>query len=194
MQHAWAEIEHDIQYKASYAVPLEIRRRFSTLAGLLEIADREFQAIQDTDAELRKVAADHLRKGEASEVPITASSLKTYLDQRFGPDARHKDFSYEWITRLVLDLGFTTFGQIDDTIKGYDPDQLTDIIYDHRQSQITRFQLTLLAAMKDEYIARHPLHVHDWFVQSCHLRLRELFPDYDTKTAHPRTEDTSPQS
>jgi ppGpp synthetase/RelA/SpoT-type nucleotidyltranferase len=53
LQHAWAEMEHDIQYKALDQIPTEIRRRFAALAGLIEIADREFQAIQDSDAELR---------------------------------------------------------------------------------------------------------------------------------------------
>jgi ppGpp synthetase/RelA/SpoT-type nucleotidyltranferase len=54
LQHAWAEMEHDIQYKSEDQIPTEIRRRFASLAGLIEIADREFQAIQDSDAELRK--------------------------------------------------------------------------------------------------------------------------------------------
>ena len=49
LQHAWAEIEHDIQYKSVEAMPLSIRRRFIMLAGLLELADREFQAIHDED-------------------------------------------------------------------------------------------------------------------------------------------------
>src|SRR5437879_834192 len=51
LQDAWAEIEHDIQYKSSETIPSSIRRRFMSLAGLLEIADREFQAIQDNDNE-----------------------------------------------------------------------------------------------------------------------------------------------
>jgi hypothetical protein len=33
LQHAWAEIEHDIQYKSPTAIPKEIRRRFMALAG-----------------------------------------------------------------------------------------------------------------------------------------------------------------
>jgi ppGpp synthetase/RelA/SpoT-type nucleotidyltranferase len=51
LQHAWAEIEHDIQYKTPNAASLSVavRRRFADLAGLLEIADRELQAIQDED-------------------------------------------------------------------------------------------------------------------------------------------------
>lgn len=47
LQHAWAEIEHDIQYKSPAAMPADIRRRFASLAGLLELVDREFQAIRD---------------------------------------------------------------------------------------------------------------------------------------------------
>ncbi|NPV04699.1 MAG: hypothetical protein HPY67_08210 [Syntrophaceae bacterium] len=47
LQHAWAEIEHDIQYKSARAIPPAVRRRLAAVAGLLEIADREFQAIRD---------------------------------------------------------------------------------------------------------------------------------------------------
>ena len=45
LQHAWAEIEHDIQYKSSTTIPAEIRRRFAlALAGMLEVADRGSKA------------------------------------------------------------------------------------------------------------------------------------------------------
>jgi|CXWL01.1.fsa_nt_gi ppGpp synthetase/RelA/SpoT-type nucleotidyltranferase len=46
LQHAWAEVEHDLGYKASESVPEVIRRRFSRIASLLEIADQEFVSIR----------------------------------------------------------------------------------------------------------------------------------------------------
>jgi putative GTP pyrophosphokinase len=45
LQHAWAEVEHDLGYRAN-TVPAQIRRRFSRIASLLEIADLEFDAIR----------------------------------------------------------------------------------------------------------------------------------------------------
>lgn len=48
LQHAWAEIEHDLGYRNPESVPLPVRRRFSRLAGLLEIADQEFVELRRT--------------------------------------------------------------------------------------------------------------------------------------------------
>src|ERR1039458_8138226 len=50
LQHAWAEIEHDLQYKNEQIriIPKHIQRPFSCLAGLLELGDAEFERIRET--------------------------------------------------------------------------------------------------------------------------------------------------
>jgi ppGpp synthetase/RelA/SpoT-type nucleotidyltranferase len=53
LQHAWAVIDHKIQYKANSEIPLEIRKRFSALAGALELADRELQRVEEDSQALR---------------------------------------------------------------------------------------------------------------------------------------------
>jgi putative GTP pyrophosphokinase len=45
LQHAWAEMEHDRRFKYHGELPADIKRRFSILAGHLELGDREFNSI-----------------------------------------------------------------------------------------------------------------------------------------------------
>ena len=106
LQHAWAEIEHDIQYKSSTAIPTEIRRRFMALAGMLEIADREFQAINDQDRQLADKTRGMVSRGDLSGVEITPDALKLFLDKRLGSDGRISDWNYDWNARLLKRLGF----------------------------------------------------------------------------------------
>jgi putative GTP pyrophosphokinase len=47
LQHAWAEIEHDLGFKSPVAVPLEVKRRFARLAAILETADNEFAGVKN---------------------------------------------------------------------------------------------------------------------------------------------------
>lgn len=164
LQHSWAEIEHDIQYKSSATIPRDIKRRFMSLAGLLEIADREFQAIQDADRDLAQRAETAISAGTLNDVEITPSALKTYLDKAIGPDGRMSAFSYDWTVRLLLRIGFTSLEQVDQCVKDYNDDQLSRLIDGTRQGQLTRFEYMLLAGMGDKFIQRHQWHAEPWFV------------------------------
>ena len=153
LQHAWAEIEHDIQYKASITTPNTIRRRFMSLAGLLEIADREFQAIQDEDEELKRLARTSVEKGVLEEVEITADALRSYLNSRVGQDGVGTDYPYEFMAQILRRLGFTTIDQVEVCIKDYDGDQLSRILRQRKGSN-TRFEHMLLAGMGIVFVER----------------------------------------
>ncbi len=71
LQHAWAEVEHDLGYKASDAVPEAIAHRFTRVAGLLEIADAEFVSIRNDLLASRDAA----KLGLADGVPLDLLSL-----------------------------------------------------------------------------------------------------------------------
>lgn len=164
LQHAWAEMEHDIQYKSVAVIPMSIRRRFMALAGMLEIADREFQAIQNEDERLRAAARVSVQEGKLDQVEITPDALKSYLDKRFGPDGRMTSFSYEFVARMLQQMGFRNFAQIDECISGYDDDLISRIVWGGRQGQIARFEDTLLAGMGENFTNLHKWSSEPWFV------------------------------
>ena len=167
LQHAWAEIEHDIQYKSSTTIPNTIRRRFMALAGMLEIADREFQAIQDEDKELKQKARDSVQVGALDQVEITADALRSYMDRRIGTDARVSDLSYEYMARVLRRLGFTTIDQVEACIEGYDDDQISRIVWERRQGPVTRLEGMLLAGMGPVFAERrtNDAHLKDIFTK-----------------------------
>jgi putative GTP pyrophosphokinase len=79
LQHAWAEIEHDLGYKSAAGVPSEVRRRFARVAGLLELADDEFTQIR---VALRSYEASVASKiaHSPSLVSLDLASFKALMD------------------------------------------------------------------------------------------------------------------
>lgn len=102
LAHAWAEIEHDLGYKAS-AVPEVARRRLNRLAGLLELADQEFGAIRDDLEGYARALPARIEAG-AEVVPIDPLSLPVLLA---FPEVRALD--EEISIRLGKPLGDETF-------------------------------------------------------------------------------------
>jgi ppGpp synthetase/RelA/SpoT-type nucleotidyltranferase len=77
--HAWAEIEHD-WYDLKDAYPDEIKRRFSRLAALLELAGSEFADIREKRAQYEKSVALQV-EAEVPDVLLDAVSLRSYIDK-----------------------------------------------------------------------------------------------------------------
>lgn len=78
LQHAWAEIEHDLGYKNTDMVPQNIRRDFYRLAGLLELADKEFMEIRGTLKKCRSNAKEKVTAGD-HKIPIDSVSLEDFI-------------------------------------------------------------------------------------------------------------------
>ena len=88
LQHAWAEIEHDLGYKTRTAVPQALRRRFSRLAGLLELADEEFITIRDALIAYRDKLPQEIKKSPAT-ITLDKLSLAQFL--KSNPVAKNLD-------------------------------------------------------------------------------------------------------
>lgn len=47
LEHAWAEIEHEVVYKSGIKFPPQFERRFAAIAGTLELIEKEFLALRE---------------------------------------------------------------------------------------------------------------------------------------------------
>jgi len=80
LQHAWAEIEHDLGYKAQEGIPRQIRRRFSRLAGQLETADDEFIRIRDELAKYESEVNERIQSAD-EEISVDKVSLAAFIEK-----------------------------------------------------------------------------------------------------------------
>lgn len=80
LQHAWAEIEHDLGYKNSKLVPKKYRRDFSRVSGLLELADLEFARIKKGLENYSDEVKEAIAKKEFNLLEINKITLAQYLE------------------------------------------------------------------------------------------------------------------
>jgi len=102
LQHAWAEIEHDRNYKYSGELPREYKRRLSLIAGLLEIADREFNLLtEDLDgyAELTK---RELSEGDLVK-ELNSTTIKEFISQELSKQEDFPHVEIDLVRKAVVD-------------------------------------------------------------------------------------------
>lgn len=106
LQHAWAEFEHDIRYKNDLSNP-EVDRAFTLAAGLIELADQQFDKIaaivdKSTDAQ-----------AEADDAVLTPDILPGVLTMLLGPAfPRSRPEYYRYAVEMLLADGVTTVGEL----------------------------------------------------------------------------------
>lgn len=76
LEHAWAEIEHEVVYKSGINYPPDVLRRFAAIAGALELIEKEFRDLRSGRDTLIDGYRDHYRKiGTRREALDTARLL-----------------------------------------------------------------------------------------------------------------------
>lgn len=78
LQHSWAAISHELQYKHEKEIPSTFRRKLVRLSGLLELADEEFQDLKDQRKELVTQLTDDIAASNLS-IELNLDSLLQYF-------------------------------------------------------------------------------------------------------------------
>ncbi len=121
LEHAWAEIEHDLGYKAEAQMPKHVQRRLVRLAGLLELADQEFARIRDDlqsyahalpqriEENSGAVALDRLSLASLLDMP-EARALDHRIAKAMGKKLGTEPFFPEYLLRMLALSGIETVG------------------------------------------------------------------------------------
>ena len=149
LQHAWAEIEHDLGYKPQRPVTFELRRRFSQLAALMELADASFS---DLRSQLESVEAKDLVESKENTPPgspqLTAAAIGAFiresaelqlLDTKIAvllgtfmlPESENARSFNAYLLDICLSAGWESVDEVaravDLALTNYDPDAVRDV-------------------------------------------------------------------
>lgn len=78
LQHAWAELEHDLGYKSEIEIPKPLKRGFTRLSALLETADIEFDRLK-TQIQNYSASVSNSIKDEPEIVSFDKDSLSNFV-------------------------------------------------------------------------------------------------------------------
>jgi ppGpp synthetase/RelA/SpoT-type nucleotidyltranferase len=78
LQHAWAGIEHSLNYKSTHDVPKQLRRRMFRLSALFELADQELNSIVAESLALFEQYKAQVESNEP-DIELNLDSLRAYL-------------------------------------------------------------------------------------------------------------------
>lgn len=80
LEHAWAEIEHELVYKSGIVFPEAVRRRFNALAGAAEVLDQQFLVLRDERSSLIDRYRETYAAGNELDVTLDAARLLGFLE------------------------------------------------------------------------------------------------------------------
>ncbi len=135
LQHVWASIYHDTGYKSDVEIPRESLRTLSSLAGLLELADKQFSELRFNLSEYRRVVKSLVESGNLNDVELNADSFREYLgmghflilSERIAKINNMEITTVSTTPYLIAlkKMNITNLGQLDEIFKSYADDAYT---------------------------------------------------------------------
>jgi putative GTP pyrophosphokinase len=103
LMHAWAEIEHKLQYKSAVQVPKEQQRRLFLLSAKVEEADSQFQAlVADVAAYRQEIAEKAAKSGQFdTSLELNLDTFKELIRFFYPSDHDHNVMSQELFNEVV---------------------------------------------------------------------------------------------
>lgn len=116
LQHAWAELAHDSNYKFSGTLPPEIERKIYLYAGMLEIADKGFDELSNQIDRYKENIEEKSKSGDYS-TSIDSISLTKFFNSWAEENEIDVHNSPKNIDKLIVELNSFGIHTLDELIK-----------------------------------------------------------------------------
>jgi len=80
LEHAWAEIEHEVVYKSGITYPVLVKRRFARMAGAIEILEDEFVMLRKYQDKMVDFYKQRYSGGRDSTIELDSVRLIALLE------------------------------------------------------------------------------------------------------------------
>ncbi len=122
LEHAWAEIEHELVYKAEIEHDEGFRRDFATLAANLELVDGKFEQLRGERHRLIATYAQEYAEGQGVEASLDSARVLGLLEAYFPNGRSFRQAETEGrpfpprveavCVRALLQVGITTSDEL----------------------------------------------------------------------------------
>lgn len=115
LMHAWAEVEHKLQYKNKASVPRPLRRKLFQLCAKFEEADEQFQVLRDGVEKYREEITSSIEGSNFSSdnIEINSETLSEYLNDRYKGERRLGSSGYSELVGELISHGYNNISQLD---------------------------------------------------------------------------------
>jgi ppGpp synthetase/RelA/SpoT-type nucleotidyltranferase len=142
LQHAWAELAHDRNYKFSGTLPRTLERELYLYAGMLEIADKGFDKLS---REIEEYARNVRERATAGDYDIELNSvsleqfLKSWTEENHIPfEPSPNQESDRVVIQELKDFGIQTLGELRKIIPSKFPDAARTVGYSPNTLSLVR--------------------------------------------------------
>lgn len=161
LQHAWAVMAHDNNYKFTGSLPRPLERHLFLLAALLETADQGFDDLSTKIDKYKTSVISESANGKL-DIPVNSLSLESFLNQW----AREHNYEFpsrateEAITSRVVEelrsFGITTLAEIKAIIPDNFIERTRDIPY---MTMVGALRIWMLISNPEKFVQDVP---HTW--------------------------------
>ncbi|SUI63907.1 GTP pyrophosphokinase [Shewanella baltica] len=79
VQHAWAAVQHSLDYKTACDIPHDLRRRLFRISALFELADQELNSVSRDANSLFESYQEQISQNRSAPIELNSESIRAYL-------------------------------------------------------------------------------------------------------------------